>query len=271
MADQGNPKRGEERLPGGDPVSLYRTEGIVLKTRNLGEADRIVTLYSPDRGKIRAVARGARRPRSRFVSSTQMFAYADFLVFSGRSLDSISQVETKETFARLHEDLARLAYASYAVELVDEMIEEGDKDEQVFGLVLACLRLISDGDDPEMATRGFEVKLATALGYEPVLDSCASCGARPVGQETGFAPGAGGVVCGACLGRDPSGIRVSRGAVELLKALSSMDFAKIGQLGANPGLRREIEKIMRMHLDFRLDRRLRSLDFIEAVRAALSG
>lgn len=249
-------------------MALYRTEGIVLKTRNLGEADRIVTLYSPDRGKIRAVARGARRPRSRFVSSTQMFACADFLIFSGKSLDSISQVEVKASFPRLHEDLTRLANASYAVELVDEMVEEGERGEEIFSLLLAYLRLVSETHDPEMATRAFEIKFAAALGYGPRLDSCAHCGAVDVGQEIGFDPEAGGLVCGGCLGRNPGVLRISRGAVELLKALFAMDFSKIGRLGASPGLRREIERMMRAHLDFRLDRKLRSLDFLAAVKAA---
>ncbi|MGE5573870.1 MAG: DNA repair protein RecO [Bacteroidota bacterium] len=261
-------------------MALYRTEGIVLKTRNLGEADRIVTFYSPARGKVRAVARGARRPRSRFVSATQMFAHADFLVFSGKSLDSISQVEVKTSFPRLHDDLTKLAFASYAVELLDAMAEEGGGDEadqgdeggqgsgEVFGLLLSYLHALSGGRDPEMTTRAFEIKLASVLGYRPVLDSCARCGSADRGGQVGFDPEAGGVVCAGCLGRGPVVVRLSRGTVELLKRLSDLDFERISRLGAGPGARSEMERAMRAHLDYRLDRKLQSLEFLAAVKAA---
>ncbi|MEW6106415.1 MAG: DNA repair protein RecO [Bacillota bacterium] len=259
-------------------MALYRTEGIVLKTRNLGEADRIVTFYSPTKGKVRAVARGARRPRSRFVSSTQMFAHADFLVFSGKSLDNISQVEVKTSFPRLHEDLVKLAFASYAAELLDAMVEEGGEsgesagNEAIFGLLVSYLRALSDTRDPEMLTRAFEIKLSSILGYRPVLDSCARCGAADSGGEVGFDPEAGGLVCGGCLGRGgPGAVRLSRGAVEVLKKLLQLDFDKVSRLGAGPGTRAEIERAMRAHLDFRLDRKLQSLEFLAAVKAAPGG
>ncbi|MGE5593663.1 MAG: DNA repair protein RecO [Betaproteobacteria bacterium] len=261
-------------------MALYRTEGIVLRTRNLGEADRIVTFYSPTRGKVRAVARGARRPRSRFVSSTQMFAHADFLVFSGKSLDSISQVEVKTSFPRLHEDLVKLAYASYIAELLDAMVEEGGEgtdsagNEALFGLLAAYLRALSEMQDPEMLTRAFEMKLSSLLGYKPVLDSCARCGRGDLGAEVGFAPDVGGVVCEDCLkrcGLGPGSVRVSRGAVEVMKRLLVLELDKVSRLGAGPGMRAEIERAMRAHLDFRLDRKLQSLDFLAAVKAAQDG
>lgn len=259
-------------------MALYRTEGVVLKTRNLGEADRIVTFYSPTKGKVRAVARGARRPRSRFVSSTQMFAHADFLVFSGKSLDNISQVEVKASFPRLHEDLAKLAFASYAAELLDAMVEEGGEgaesagNEAIFNLLVSYFRALSDTRDPEMLTRAFEVKLSCLLGYRPVLEACAVCGAADPGGEVGFDPGAGGVVCGRCLDHGgPGVVRLSRGAVEVLKKLLQLDFEKVSRLGAGPGTRAEIERAMRTHLDFRLDRELRSLEFLAAVKAAPGG
>ncbi len=257
-------------------MALYRTEGIVLKTRNLGEADRIVTFYSPDRGKARAVARGARRPRSRFVSSTQMFAHADFLVFSGKSLDNISQVEVKTSFPRLHDDLVKLAFASYAAELLDAMAEEGggadggdEGSAEVFGLLLSYLHALSAARDPEMTTRAFEIKLASILGYRPVLESCARCGAADAGGEVGFDPGAGGLVCTRCMAaQGGAAVRLSRGAVEVLKKLLALDFDRVSRLGASPGLRAEMERAMRVHLDFRLGRKLQSLGFLAAVRVA---
>jgi DNA repair protein RecO (recombination protein O) len=246
-------------------MALYITEGIVLKTQNIGEADRICTIYSPSKGKARAVARGARRPRSRFVSSTQMFAYGDFQIFTGKSLDSISQVELKEAFPRLHDDLVKLAYASYIAELADEMTEEGDADKRVFDMLLAYMRVLSETLDPQLVTCAFEIKFATILGYRPRLESCLECGRENLGPEVFFSPEAGGLICSECsLGN--SGIwRVSQGAVRLLEALLMTEFRKIERIKANPGVRRELERLIRAHLGFRLNRRLRSIDFLEAV------
>ncbi|NLJ59509.1 MAG: DNA repair protein RecO [Firmicutes bacterium] len=246
-------------------MALYTIEGIVLKTQNIGEADRVCTIYSPGKGKQRAVARGARRPRSRFVSSTQMFAHGDFQIFTGRSLDSISQVELKESFPRLHDDLVKLAYASYIAELTDEMTEEGDGDQAVFDMLLVYMRVLSETLDPQLITCAFEIKFATMLGYRPRLESCSECGCETFGREVFFSPEAGGLICNECSLGNSGLSRVSRGAVRVLEALLMTEFAKIERIKANPGIRREIEKLIRAHLGFRLNRRLRSIDFLEAV------
>ena len=246
-------------------MALYTTEGIVLKTQNIGEADRICTIYSPSKGKVRAVARGARRPRSKFVSSTQMFAHGDFQIFAGKSLDNINQVQLKEAFPRLHDDLIRLAYASYVAELIDKMVEEGDGDQMLFDMLLTYMRVLSETPDPQLVTVAFEINYATVLGYRPRLDSCSECGREDLGQEVFFSPKAGGLICSECSPGNFGVSRVSRGAIELLKTLLMMEFVKIERIKANPGTRREIERLIRAHLGFRLNRRLKSLDFLEAV------
>jgi len=246
-------------------MALYTTEGIVLKTQNIGEADRICTIYSPSKGKARAVARGARRPRSRFVSSTQMFAYGDFQIFSGKSLDSISQVQLKEAFPRLHDDIVRLAYASYVAELIDQMVEEGDGDQTIFDMLLVYMRVLSETSDPQLVTFAFEIKFATILGYRPRLESCSECGRKDIAGEVFFSPEAGGLICNECAVGTLGLSQVSRGAVRLLEALLMTEFAKIERIKGNSGIRREIERLIRRHLGFRLNRRLKSLDFLEAV------
>ena len=249
-------------------MALYTTEGIILKTQSIGEADRICTIYSPSKGKARAVARGARRPRSRFVSSTQMFVHGDFQIFTGKSLDSIGQVELKEAFPRLHDDLIRLAYASYIAELADEMTEEGDGDKRVFDMLLAYMRVLSETLDPQLVTCAFEIKFATILGYRPRLESCSECGRENLGREVFFSPEAGGLICSECSSGNSGIWRVSQGAVRLLRALLMTEFRKVERIKASPGVRREIERLIRAHLGFRLNRRLRSIDFLEAVTKA---
>jgi DNA repair protein RecO (recombination protein O) len=246
-------------------MAVFTTEGIILKTQNIGEADRVCTIYSPGKGKIRAVAKGARRPKSRFVSSTQVFAYGDFQIFSGKSLDGISQAQLKEAFPRLHDDLIKLAYAGYIVELIDKMVGEGAGDQIVFNMLLAYMRVLSETHDPQLVTVAFEIKIATVLGYRPRLGSCSQCGKKRLGPGIFFSPESGGVVCKECSSNEFGLSRVSRGALRLLEALLMAEFAKIERIKANRETRREIEKLIRTHLGYRLNQRLRSLDFLDAV------
>lgn len=246
-------------------MALYTTEGIVLKTQNIGEADRVCTIYSPKRGKIRAAARGARRPKSRFVSSTQVFAYGNFQIFSGRSLDGISQVELKESFPRLHDNLIRLAYASYIVELVNEMTEEGSGDQAIFLMLLTYMKVLSETSDPGLVTVAFEIKLATILGYKPRLESCSECGDNILEEYAYFNPNAGGILCRNCSKGYSGRIRISQGSIRLLSTLLMAEFVKIERIKISCGIRREAESIIRAHLGFRINKRLKSLEFLEAV------
>ncbi|HEX6989777.1 MAG TPA: DNA repair protein RecO, partial [Bacillota bacterium] len=125
-------------------MALYRCEGVVLRARDLAEADRLVILYTPDRGKHRAVARGARRPRSRLASGIQPFTRALYLCWRGRSLDGISQVEVIEGFAPLRTDLERLAAATYACELIDAITQESDPQPRLFALLVFTLRALAE-------------------------------------------------------------------------------------------------------------------------------
>ncbi|HHV62027.1 MAG TPA: DNA repair protein RecO [Firmicutes bacterium] len=248
-------------------MSLYKTEGIVLRNRDLGEADRIVTVYTRERGKVRAVAKGARRPRSRFVGSTLVFTYADFLIFKGKGLDNISQVSIIEPFSRLRSDLVSMAYASYMAELVDISTEEDEKNDSIFLLLLTAFQVLPELPDPEMLRFAFEARLMTYLGYKPVLDRCATCGGNPEAAELAFDAATGGVLCLECAGAQGDGaIKVSRGTVELLKRILNHDLRRIGQLKASVEVRRQLDAILKSHIDYHLDRSLKSREFLEMVR-----
>ncbi|NPV52059.1 MAG: DNA repair protein RecO [Firmicutes bacterium] len=248
-------------------MSLYKTEGIVLRNRDLGEADRIVTIYTRERGKVRGVAKGARRPRSRFVGSTLVFTYADFLIFKGRGLDNISQVAIIEPFSRLRSDLALMAYASYMAELVDISTEEEEKNDDIFPLLLTAFRVLPELPDPEMLRFAFEMRLMTCLGYKPVLDRCARCGGVLEAAELAFGAAAGGALCLECAGAPGGGaVRVSRGAVELLKRILNHDLKRIGQLKASVEAKRQLDAALKSHIDYHLGRALKSREFLEMVR-----
>lgn len=249
-------------------MALYKAEALVLRTRPLGEADKIVTLFTQSEGKISAVARGARRVRSRLLGGTQLFMHGCFLLFRGRSLDTLSQVEVATSFRFLREDLVAMAQASYIAELVDLLIEEREPVEDLFALVLATWHWLAAGTNSTLALRAFEVRAMAALGYQPVLAACAVCGG-PLAGRTGFSAAAGGAVCRRC----EAEVRprpISPVGLATLRHLAEAPFDNLVNLELGPQVLGEITQTLRLYVDYRLERAPRSLVFLESL-AALPG
>ena len=245
-------------------MALYKTEAIVLRTRNIGEADRIVTLYSRDKGKIEGVARGSRRAKSRLMGSTQVFTYGRFLLFSGRSLDTVSQVEIQESFASLREDLVRMAYASYIAELLDVSLEPGEPSEDLFELLYDAFEALDEGLSPSLVTRWFELRLMGLLGYRPQLAACVGCGGEVV--EARFSVREGGLLCPRCFPKDPTSIAVARSSIEWMKRLLVTEAGRLGVMRPSERDESSLEAISRAYIDFRLPRPLKSLGFLASIK-----
>jgi len=244
-------------------VALYKTEAIVLRTRNLGEADRIVTLYTRDRGKVEGVARGSRRAKSRLTGATQLFTYGRYLMFSGRSLDTVSQAEIVESFAGLREDLTKMAYASYIAELLDVTVELGEPSEDLFELVHGALAAVDRGLPPDLVARWFELRLMDLLGYRPQLEACVSC--RTGVEEGHFSAGEGGLLCPGCRVKDPTALPVGRSAVQWMKRLLVTDASRLGVMRPSERDSRVLETVGRAYIDFRLPRPLKSVGFLASI------
>lgn len=178
-------------------VGLYRTEAIVLKASDFGEAHRLVTLLTPGRGRLRAVAKGVRRPTSRLAAALLPFTHARLLLWEGRSLDGVSQAEIRRSFRPLREDLGRMARAFYACELTDELVPEGVEAGGAFRLLLSTLGLLAFGPRTDLPLRYLELHLLRLTGHLPRLDACAACG-RAVAPPARFDPAAGGCLCPSC-------------------------------------------------------------------------
>lgn len=236
---------------------LYRVSALVIRQRNLGEADRILTLLTRERGKLSAVAKGVKRPRSKLAAGLQLFSHASVQLAAGRSLEIITQVQPVSLFYHLREDLGRYAHASYISELADGLTEEQHTDPSVFELLLATLTALDSGGDPATLVRGFELKLLTHLGYGPELDACVVCGLEIEGGEVGFSAAEGGVVCRRCVG--------ARGAGPLappaLRAMRDLLAAAPGQLVGRrltSAVASQLERVMRAYVDYRVERPLQS-------------
>ena len=248
--------------PREDEKCLYKTEGVILRTRNLGEADKIVTLYTKARGKVVATARGARRTRNRLLGPTQIFTHGRYLIFEGKSIDTLSQGEIINSNQPLRDDLEKMAAAMYLCELVDVMVEVEAANEATFTLICNTLRMIDTGAI-SFALRGFELKFMQQLGYQPQLEWCISCGA-PITEQAFFSR-EGGVVCNRCRASAGPVHAVSKGTVELIKRVLEWDWSRITILHPSDQSLRELAVCMRAYIDFRLDKPMRSLEFIQTL------
>lgn len=237
-------------------MAVYHADAIVIRSREYGESDRILTIFSRENGKIQAIAKGVRKPKSRQRGGTQLFTYADFLIHKGSSLDTVSQVSPKESFPHLWDDLDRTLAATGVAELLDISVMTGQPQPELFTLTLTCFFLLAHYE-PMLVLCAFTLRLMTILGYSPVLGECAECGAKIEGERLYFSSQAGGTLCELCLEGFP-GRWLKAGSIAFMKRLLSGDMAKLDRLRWNNWMQQEIRETLQIYCEQKLERSLRS-------------
>ncbi len=238
-------------------MALRNDQGIVLRGYPFGEADRVVVVLSPNHGKVRAVAKGVRKTKSRFGGRLEPFNHVDLVLYEGRNLDTITQVEVIESFPRLRSDLAAVTAASTMVEAADVVAQEGESSHRLFLLVQRGLRALeAGGGGPDLVT-SFLLKLADVVGMAPALVACASCGRQDRLARFSFA--GGGVVCDRC--RVEGAVRLRPGITERLAALAGADLAELPPGGE--AVATEAMGVARRFVEHHLERHLMSLGVLE--------
>jgi DNA repair protein RecO (recombination protein O) len=248
-------------------ASTYRDTGVVLRVQKLGEADRIVTLLTQRHGKVRAVAKGVRRTRSRWGARLEPFNHVDVQCYQGRSLDVVTQAQTVDAFGvGIVDDYPRYTAGCAILETADRLVaEEGEPALRVYLLLVGAIRALAvDGRDPSLVLDAFFLRGMTHAGWAPAIDVCARC-AEP-GPHQGFNIAAGGAVCSRC--RPPGSVTPSTETFRLLDALLHGDWAVAD--AALPAARRDTSGLVAAYLQWHLERQLRSLPLVERrpVRAA---
>jgi DNA repair protein RecO (recombination protein O) len=234
-------------------MSLYRTNGIVLRTYKLGEADRIVSFITDSHGKVRAVAKGVRKTKSRIGARLEPMSHVALLMYKGRGdLDIVSQADSIEQFRVIREDLDRLTHAAALIEAVDLLAEEGEPDERLYSMLGGALRSLNSNDSA-LIVASFYWKLLAHAGYEPMLDACVRCGVDDEDALVGFDPAAGGVTCRTCT----IGSRMSTRAYELMQLIlgGQLNVALREPAGAAT---HEVERLATAALEHQLERRLKA-------------
>jgi len=234
---------------------LYRDDGIVLRTYKLGEADRIVVFCTRGHGKVRAVAKGVRKTKSKFGSRLEPMSHVALQLYEGRELDIVTQAESIDHFRVIRDDLDRLARASSMLEAVDQMSQEGGVNPRLYQMLLGGLRALAGHDGP-VVVPAFFWKLLALEGNTPVLDRCAECGSE--GPLVAFDLEAGGLLCAD----DRRGTRISPEAIALMQRILG------GQLGAAlnepaSSATHEVEHLANRAMEHHLERRLKSLSLLD--------
>jgi DNA repair protein RecO (recombination protein O) len=245
-------------------VPAYPLRVLVLQKTKLGEADLILTLLAADGRQVRAVAKGARRPKSRFGARVEPYTVLDTLLHTGRSLEVMAEAQTVVSHDGLRGDLDRGAHAAVVADLLDKVSVEGQTDERLFGLALATLDAVETAEAGDLlgVTLGFLVKAMAMIGYRPQLAVCVSCGSTV--PAAAFSLEDGGVLCAACSVAAPAALPLTPGVAASLAALLSARMADIPALAIPPAVQRECFVLLRAYVATHLPARLKALEFLSS-------
>jgi DNA repair protein RecO (recombination protein O) len=223
---------------------------------DLGEADRIVTLFSRDEGKIRAVAKGVRKTTSRAAGHLEPFTLSDVLLAVGRELDVISQADTLESFRTIREDLDLTTHAYYLAEVVDLLTEDKHENRPVFDVLVQALHDLAVASDVRLVLVVFHLRLLEALGYRPELRECVNCRTAIQPERNRFSAQLGGVICATCGPAEPTARDIGTSALKLLRFVQATQGDRAVNVPAH--ICREAEALLRDYAEHIVERRLRT-------------
>jgi DNA repair protein RecO (recombination protein O) len=245
----------------------YVTDAIVLSRFDYGEADRIMTLFTPAHGKLKVIAKGVRRTTSRLGGALEPLAELRVALARGRTFDVVTQVQVNHAWLRLRDSLESAATAWYLAELADRSIEERHEAEGLYALLRRAYELLDEGMDPGRVARWYEMHLADELGVRPEVDRCVECDRTlEAGERFRWVPPLGGVLCPRCPGPPHELTALSVEALKVLKAYQRMDAEALAALRLPPAVEKEVEQALRDFLRVSLEREARSLQFLDEIR-----
>ncbi len=248
---------------------LYKTRAVILNSIDFGESDRILTFYTHGHGKVKGIAKGARRSRKRFVGNLDLLSHITLIFFrtDKSELVRVEDAALIEGFPGLKADIDKLSEACYLLELVSEMTREGQVIPQVFDLLLTFINMLGGGD-ADVLLRYFEIKLLSILGYLPHLDGCVACKSPFDGLEAriSFSSEKGGAVCGNCSHGVSGLIAISPGTARFLSMAEKFDSVKLARLKPAAVFLEESEKLLDDFIKYQIGRELKTKKFLSKLR-----
>jgi len=248
------------------PERSFRSEAVILKHIDWGEADRLLTLYTREMGKVRAVGKGVRKIRSRKAGHLEPFTQSKLLLARGREILLITQAETIDAFLAIRDNLTLTGYASYVVELLDRFTYEEEENCGIYELLVATLSRLSKGENPFTVIRYYEIRLLDLLGFRPVLFKCIKCGEDILPQDQFFSAALGGVLCPHC-GENVSEARpVSMSALKFLRHFQRSSYVDAVRAQVPSVVQYEIETLIQHYLTYLLERSLNTPAFLRRLQ-----
>jgi DNA repair protein RecO (recombination protein O) len=240
-------------------VANYKTKGIILKRSNFGEADRILTIYTDNHGKIKAIGKGIRKQNSRLGGHLEPFCLADFVIAEGRNLDIVTEAEIIECFFDLRNNLKSTHISYYLAEAIDKLTAEHEKHKEVFDLLLEVLENLSFVNE-DLLLSYFELNLLSEIGFHPVLKNCLQCH-RPLGKINYFNLTEGGLVCNNC---PENGIKISTDAIKLLRLLLEKNLQSFKKIRIPTSIQEEVRNVTQKYLDYISGQKFNSRRFLSS-------
>lgn len=236
---------------------------------DLGEADRIFTILTRNRGKMRVIAKGVRRPGSRSGRHLEYFNRCELMLATGRELDVVTSAESVERFDRARDNLVAYGSASYLADLLLQLTEDGDASPAAYDLLQGSLALLSEGIDPFSVTRHFELSLCRILGFQPELYRCVGCSTEIGPVANALSAQLGGMLCPACASQDLGAVRLSVNAQKFIRLLDRQGLAEAIKLRLDPVTASEIERALQLYARNHARREFASLGVMRSIREGL--
>ena len=248
-------------------MGLVKTRAVVIKSQRFGEADRIVTFYTEKMGKIRGIARGARRLKSRLGGALEPFGFIDLTVFekSPENLARISQVDIIQSFGQLRESLSLMAAAARMVNMIKAITPDRDPHTSIFNTLVRGLQSLEADGDPELCSLIFQVHVLGQTGFRPQTDHCAGCNADIDHEKAQFSPRSGGLVCRSCRERIVDRcFPMSPGSLAFIQQARRLPFPTVTRLRAAGQIRREVEDIIDSYVQYVIGKPLPTISWLAA-------
>jgi DNA repair protein RecO (recombination protein O) len=245
----------------------YRVEAVVLRRVDFGEADRVLVLYTRERGKLPVVAKGVRRMSSRMAGHLELFTQSELMLAKGANLDVVTQAESRNSFRAVREDLTRTSTAYLIAELTDALTEEALEQPELFDLLTATLRALGTTDDPRLVAAHYQLRLLDVAGFRPVLMRCVMCQAELAPGRNAFSAFLGGALCPRCGPGEPSARPIDTDVLKVLRNLQRAGLPGSVRFRVPELVMREVERILRDLIERHTERRLRSPDLLARLRA----
>lgn len=247
-------------------IRSFRVDAIILKHLDFGEADRILILYTREKGKLRVIAKGVRKVRSRKGGHLEPFTHASLQLATGRDWHLVTQAEAQDMYPALRENLESIGYASYAVELVDRFSLEEEENAPIFTLLKNTLDRLNIGDPPQLVIRYFEIRLLDLIGFRPELQSCVVSRAEVLPQNQYFSAALGGVVSPEAVREVTGAVPISMEALKYLRHFQRSSYRDALRAKLTPEVEQELEILMQHYITYILERGLNTPAFLRRLR-----